>query len=329
MQRGRRIAILLAVTAMVSGGVVSSATASSVTIGSPLTGAFVPFKLETQKTLFNTALPESGAMVISPVTGAIIRWRVVGATGGPFKLRVLTPGTANTYTGAGTSGGGKPTSTGVQTFATVLPIRAGQTIGLDSTEATDEIGAATVPGASFGYIAPPLKEGATASGTEITGQELGFNADIQPLPVVAQLAPSAGSIAGGTSVTITGSDFVGVKSVTFGSYDAPSFTVDSASQITAISPAIQRPGSVDVLVTTVAGRSVATTPDKFSYRACVVPKLKGKKLKVAKKRLKKARCRLGRVKGDRSAGGDAIVVKQGIAPGKIRVPGTKVGVTVG
>jgi hypothetical protein len=34
------------------------------------------------------------------------------------------------------------------------------------------------------------------------------------------------------------------------------------------------------------------------------------------------------VKGDRSAGGDAKVVKQTIAAGKVRPPATKVGVTV-
>lgn len=314
--------------AILGGGVVSGAAASTVTVGSPLTGAFIPFELGAQKTLFNSALPESGAFVTSPVTGAIIRWRIVGAEGGPFKLRVLTPGAANTYTGAGTSGGGQPTSTGVQTFATVLPIKAGQTIGLDNVDAKDKIGAATLSGASFGYITPPVREGSTASGTEIPGQELGFNADIQPLPVVTQLTPAAGSIAGGTPVTITGTDFVSVKSVTFGGFEAANYTVDSSGQITAVSPEVPRPGSVDVYVTTVAGRSIAVSTDKFTYKACVVPKLKGKTLKVAKKRLKKAGCRLGKVKGDRSAGNKAEVVKQKPAPGNVRLPGAKVGVTV-
>ena len=37
--------------------------------------------------------------------------------------------------------------------------------------------------------------------------------------------------------------------------------------------------------------------DRFEYEACVVPKLKGKTLKAARKALKKADCKLGKVKG--------------------------------
>jgi beta-lactam-binding protein with PASTA domain len=119
-----------------------------------------------------------------------------------------------------------------------------------------------------------------------------------------------------------------VKSVTFGGFEATNYTVDSSGQITAVSPAVPRPGSVDVFVTTIAGRSIAVSTDRFTYKACVVPKLKGKALKVAKKRLKKAGCKLGKVKGDRSAGNKAEVVKQTLPPGKVRPPGAKVGVTV-
>ncbi|MGB7587801.1 MAG: PASTA domain-containing protein [Solirubrobacterales bacterium] len=328
MRRGRRFAMTLALAVTMGAVLVTSAGASTVTVGSPLTATFAPVEFPNQRTIFNSALPESGAFVTSPVTGAIVRWRIVGASGGPFKLRVLTPGSANTYTGAGTSGGGLPTSTAVQTFATVLPIKVGQTIGLDNTASTDKIGQATVGGASFGFIKPPVAEGATASGTELPGEEVGFNADIQPLPVVTQLTPTAGSIVGGTSVVIAGTDFVGVKSVTFGGVPATSYTVDSAGQITAVSPAAPRPNAVDVGITTVAGRSVVAAADKFTYKACVVPKLKGKALKVAKKRLRKAGCKLGKVKGDLSAGGKATVVRQSIAAGKVRPPATKVSVTV-
>ena len=41
---------------------------------------------------------------------------------------------------------------------------------------------------------------------------------------------------GGTSVTITGTNFTGATAVTFGGIAATSFTVNSATQITAVAP---------------------------------------------------------------------------------------------
>ncbi len=60
------------------------------------------------KTLFNTALPEKGASLVSPVTGAVVRWRVQGAEGGPFFLRVLHPNGNGAYQAVGTSGPANP-----------------------------------------------------------------------------------------------------------------------------------------------------------------------------------------------------------------------------
>ena len=59
---------------------------------------------------------------------------------------------------------------------------------------------------------------------------------------------------------------------------------------------------------------------------CLVPKLKGKKLKIAKKKLVKAGCTLGKVTGHKSK--NAKVRKQSAKPGKILPLGSRVGVTV-
>ena len=83
------------------------------------------------------------------------------------------------------------------------------------------------------------------------------------LPSVT-VSPTAGSQIGGTSVTITGTDFVGVSAVKFGSTAATSFTVDSATQITAISPA-ETAGTIDVTVTTPLGTSSTSSLDRFTY----------------------------------------------------------------
>jgi beta-lactam-binding protein with PASTA domain len=64
--------------------------------------------------------------------------------------------------------------------------------------------------------------------------------------------------------------------------------------------------------------------DNFTYTACVVPKLKGKKLKPAKKALQRAGCKLGKARGQK--GKSAKVTKQSPAPRKVLAPGSKVNV---
>jgi hypothetical protein len=83
------------------------------------------------------------------------------------------------------------------------------------------------------------------------------------IPAVAQLTPTSGPAAGGTSVVISGQGFTGATTVAFGGVVAPAFTVNSDIQITAISP----PGSgvVDVTVTTSGGVSPVTVVDRFTY----------------------------------------------------------------
>jgi hypothetical protein len=83
-------------------------------------------------------------------------------------------------------------------------------------------------------------------------------------PTVSGTIPEIGTMAGGTSVTIKGHAFIGVSEVLFGSVPATSFTVDSESQITAISPPSSS-GSVNITVQTPAG-SVTTTNVQFKYQ---------------------------------------------------------------
>ncbi len=88
----------------------------------------------------NSTLPDPGANLTSPITGTIVRWRIMDGSGGPYRLRVLTPGSATAYTGGAASDPETPAGTGVETFITNLPIQAGQTIGLDNTNPSDGIG---------------------------------------------------------------------------------------------------------------------------------------------------------------------------------------------
>ena len=81
----------------------------------------------------------------------------------------------------------------------------------------------------------------------------GFTYTSAAPPAVSSISPSTGPIAGGTSVTITGSAFTGATAVTFGGTSA-AFTVNSATQITATTPA-HAAGGVTIAVTTPNGTS--------------------------------------------------------------------------
>jgi probable HAF family extracellular repeat protein len=82
-------------------------------------------------------------------------------------------------------------------------------------------------------------------------------------PTVTSVAPTTGSEAGGTSVTITGANLTGATAVDFGATRAPAFTVNSDSSITATAPA--GTGTVNVTVTTPGGTSATTSADQFTY----------------------------------------------------------------
>jgi plastocyanin len=84
-------------------------------------------------------------------------------------------------------------------------------------------------------------------------------------PTVTKLSPRRGSTAGGTSVTIAGTNFTGATAVKFGSINAASFTVHSATSITAAT-AGESPGPVDVTVTTPSGTSATNHNDRFTFK---------------------------------------------------------------
>ena len=88
------------------------------------------------------------------------------------------------------------------------------------------------------------------------------------VPTVESLSPASGDIAGGTSVTITGTGFTGASAVNFGGVAATSFTVNSATSITAVAPTASA-GAVSVSVVNTAG--TGTKSRGFTYTAPAPP----------------------------------------------------------
>jgi DNA-binding beta-propeller fold protein YncE len=85
-----------------------------------------------------------------------------------------------------------------------------------------------------------------------------------PMPTVTKLKPATGGVTGGTTVTITGTHLNGATAVKFGSTNARSFLVKSATSITAVAPT-EVAGVVDVTVTTAAGTSATSPADEYSF----------------------------------------------------------------
>ncbi len=94
-------------------------------------------------------------------------------------------------------------------------------------------------------------------------------------PVISGVSPDVGPGQGGTTVTITGANLEETTAVEFGSTPAASYTVDSATSVTAVSPA--GTGTVDVTATTAGGTSATSRADEFSYLTPTVTKLSPKK----------------------------------------------------
>lgn len=79
-----------------------------------------------------------------------------------------------------------------------------------------------------------------------------------PAPTVTSISQNSGATTGGTSVTITGTNFTGATGVTIGGVAATNVTVVSATSITATTPA-HAAGTASVLVTTPGGTNATNT----------------------------------------------------------------------
>jgi hypothetical protein len=84
-----------------------------------------------------------------------------------------------------------------------------------------------------------------------------------PDPTVSTVQPNVGPEAGGSTVTITGTNLNTATAVTFGSAAATSFKAESPTSLTAVSPPGK--GPIDVTVTNPTGTSVIQPADRFTY----------------------------------------------------------------
>ena len=101
----------------------------------------------------------------------------------------------------------------------------------------------------------------------LVGSQVAMASGTAAAPALTSISPAVGPIAGGTAVVITGRNFTGATAVKFGTAAADHYTVNSATQITAVTAATASTGTVDVRVTTPGGTSAVVAADLFNFIA--------------------------------------------------------------
>ena len=207
----------------------------------------------------------SGHINEVPADGTIRAWRVAGK--GTLVLHVLRAGEEEglAYFGEGVSspatnlvGGNNPTG---------LPVHAGDLIGVDvggPGGAGASVDFETMAGSDYLFFKPALPAFGSAVPTVRYDDELLVSADVVLAPVVSAVSPAQGPDSSGGSVSISGLYLDGATGVSFGATPAKSFTVDSATQITALAPAATA-GPVEVHVTGPGGTSAPVAGDRYTF----------------------------------------------------------------
>ena len=164
---------------------------------------------------------------------------------------VTVSGTNLTGT-TGVSFGATPATSFSVTSGTSLTAVAPAGTGTDDITVTGAGGTSTTSSSDrFTYVAAPAAPAVTSVS-----------------PAVTSVSPAAGPQAGGTTVTVSGTNLTGTTGVSFGATPAISFSVTSGTSLTAVAPA--GTGTDDITVTGAGGTSTTSSSDRFAYQAAPV-----------------------------------------------------------
>ena len=110
----------------------------------------------------------------------------------------------------------------------------------------------------------------TPAGSSSVSGATQFTYTTPPLPTITALSVSSGPAAGGTQLTLTGTNFTDVEGVYFGDLFTTDITVASSTSLVVQTPP-HVAGTVDVLVSTHAGVSALAQAARFTYQVGAVP----------------------------------------------------------
>jgi hypothetical protein len=236
------------------------------------TGAALPpidptvSKLSVSGTLSPTSLPYTGGT--STWTLTLKNTGNIASTLDDITLGLPTsPGTP-AYAGGATFNGAAVT--GAQTSGASLVFPGTWTIPAGGTSTF--VIPLTLPAASGSYALTAIGHvgsvqiDTTEDATDSAAQARSVTVSLPP-PTVASVTPSTGISHGGTSVTVTGTNFTGATAVSFGGSAATSFTVVDATHLTATAPSGTPLSTVDIRITNGSGTSTTSAADLYTYSA--------------------------------------------------------------
>ena len=168
---------------------------------------------------------------------------------------IATPTVTNVLPGAGTTSGGTAVTISGTNFA------SGATVTFGAAAATNVV---VVNSTTITATTPAGSTGAVTVTVTVSGQSgsLTSGYTYEVIPTVSSVSPSSGATAGGTAVTITGTNFATGATVTFAATPATNVVVVNSTTITATTPAGSA-GAVTVTVT-VGGQS-GSLANGFTY----------------------------------------------------------------
>ncbi len=174
---------------------------------------------------------------------------------------------APTVTGIGTTAGPPSGGTTVTIIGTDLANAMAVDFGTNAATIVSDTATQIVVASPAGSAGTMDVTVTTAGGTSTTSAADQFT--YTTAPTVTGINPIAGSLSGGTTVTIAGTDLANATAVDFGT-NAATIVNDTATEIVATCPA-GTAGTVDVTVTTVGGTSETSAADLFTYGVGALP----------------------------------------------------------
>jgi hypothetical protein len=170
------------------------------------------------------------------------------------------PAVTSVSPNSGSAGAGTGVTIKGTNFASGATVTFGGSAATNVSVVSSTSITAKTPSHSAGAVNVAVKNSDSQSGTLSNGYTY-----INTAPSVASVTPASGPVAGGTGVTIKGTNFVSGATVSFGGTAATGVTVPSSTAITATTPA-HAAGAVDLVVTNSNGQN-GTLPKGYTYSA--------------------------------------------------------------
>ncbi|MGA8615542.1 MAG: IPT/TIG domain-containing protein [Xanthobacteraceae bacterium] len=232
--------------------------ATAVTIGG---AAVTSFSIDSPGQISTTTPTHAAGTVSASVT--VPSASPTTGTGGSFTFVTPAPTVQVVSPNTGSTVGGTKVSIAGSNFTGATAVKFGTVAASSFTVTNDNSITATAPPSGSNSAVDITVT--TPSGTSATSAADVFTyfTGTAP-PTISSISPATGSTAGGTAVTITGTNLTGATSLTFGGNAATSVVVNAAgTQITAVTPSGS--GTVNVAVTTPGG--TATVTNGYTYTA--------------------------------------------------------------